>query len=193
MPITIVHWRVEIGAFNLRSFMRFPKSIFSVNVRTRIAQYFFMLLCGITPLLICGDVELNPGPKKTKFNFSLCHWNLNSITAHTFSKISLLKAYYHYYLSIQHKFDMMYISETYLDSRFPNDDPRLNLPGCNVVGADNPNNTKRSGVCVYFKESLTVCSVTSSYLKEWLLLEIFIQNRKCYVVSLYRSPSQTQD
>ena len=168
MPITIVHWRVEIGAFNLRSFMRFPKSVFSVNFRTRIAKYFFMLICGITLLLICGDVELNPGPKKTKssYNFSLCHWNLNSITAHTFSEISLLKAYYHYYLSIQHKFDMMYISETYLDSRFPNDDPRLNSPGCNVVGADNSNNTKRSGVCVYFKKSLTVCSVTSSYLKE---------------------------
>ena len=66
MPITTVHWRVEIGVFNLRSFMRVAKSIFSTNFRTTLAKYLFMLLCGINLLLICGDDELNPGPKKTK-------------------------------------------------------------------------------------------------------------------------------
>ena len=36
-------------------------------------------------LLLCGDVELNPGPTKKRnfwFNFSICHWNLNSLTSH---------------------------------------------------------------------------------------------------------------
>ena len=75
---------------------------------------------------------------------------------------------------------MICISETFrdilrhLDFSFSNDDPRLNLPGYNVVRADNPNNIKRDGVCVYFKESLVVRSVTSLYLKECLLLEVFI-------------------
>ena len=190
MPISIVYWRVEIGVFNSRSFMRVAKCIFSVNVRTTLAKYLFMLLCGITLLLICGDVELNLGPKKTKscYNFSLYCWNLNSVTAHNFSIISLLEAY-----NVQHKFDMICISETYLDSSFPNDDPILNLPGYNVVRTDNPNNVKRGGVCVYFKESLSVGSVTSLYINECLLLEVFIQNKKSYVVSLYRSPSQAQD
>ena len=171
MLVSIVHWHVEIGVFNSRSFMRFAKSIFSVNVRTTLAKYLFMLLCGVTLLLICVDVELNPGPKKTKscYNFSLCHWNLNRITAYNFSKISLLEAY-----NVQHKFDMIWISETYLDSSFPNDDPRLNLPGYNVVRADNPNNAKRGSVCVYFEESLAVHLVTSLCLKECLLLEVFI-------------------
>ena len=149
-----------------------------------------MLLCGITLLLICGDVKLNLGPKKTKscYNFFLYYWNLNSVTAQNVSIISLLEAY-----NAQHKFDMICISETYLDSSFPNDDPRLNLPGYNVVRTDNPNNVKRGGVWVYFKESLSVGSVTSLYIKECLLLEVFIQNKKSYVVSLYRSPSQAQD
>ena len=126
MPISIVHWRIEIEVFNLRSFMRVAKSLSSVNVSTILAKYLFMLLCGITLLLICGDTELNPGTKKTKscYNFSLCHWNLNCITVHNFSKISLLEAYY-----VQHKFDMICISETYLDSNFPNDDPKHSLPG----------------------------------------------------------------
>ena len=38
---------------------------------------------------------------------------------------------------------MMCIFETYVDSSPPDDDPRLNLPGYNLVRADNPNSTKR--------------------------------------------------
>ena len=79
---------------------------------------------------------------------------------------------------------MICISENCVGSSFPDDDPRLNLPGHNVVREDNPNSATRSGICVYFKESLAVRSVTSLYLKKCLLLEVFIQNRKGYVVSL---------
>ena len=86
---------------------------------------------------------------------------------------------------------MMWIFETYLDSRFPDDDSRLNLPGYNLVGGDNRNNTKRGGVDLYFKESLAVHFVMPPSLKEYLLLEVFFENRKD-VVSLHKSPSQTQ-
>ena len=48
-------------------------------------------------------------------------------------------------------------------------------------------------VCVYLKESLAVRLVACPYLKEYLLLEVFNQNRKDYVVLLYKSPSQTHD
>ena len=44
------------------------------------------LLCWLYILLITlsGDVELNPGPKgKATDTLSICHWNLNSICAHT--------------------------------------------------------------------------------------------------------------
>ena len=67
MPITTVHWRVEIGVFNLRSFMRVAKSIFSANFRTTLTKYLFMLLRGINLLLICGDEK----PKPAMANFSL--------------------------------------------------------------------------------------------------------------------------
>ena len=41
-----------------------------------------------------GDIELNPGPHRSNDNnLSVCHWNLNSITAHNFSKLMQLKAY----------------------------------------------------------------------------------------------------
>ena len=45
-------------------------------------------------ILLCGDVEPNPGPKQnTARKFTICHWNLNSIAAHNFAKLVLLKAY----------------------------------------------------------------------------------------------------
>ena len=60
--------------------------------------------------------------------FSICHWNLNSITAHSYVKISLLKAY----LSI-HKFDIVCLSETYLDTSVPLLDVNLEIQGYELV------------------------------------------------------------
>ena len=41
-----------------------------------------------------GDIEENPGlkPNYCEYLF-ICHWNLNSISAHNFMKLSLLRAY----------------------------------------------------------------------------------------------------
>ena len=74
----------------------------------------------VLTLFFCDDVELNPRPKNTKssYNFSLCHWNLNRFPAHDFSKLSLIEAYnIHYNIH----FDMICLSETYLDSFYVDD------------------------------------------------------------------------
>ena len=90
-------------------------------------------------LFICGDAELNPGPKHTKsYYFSLCHWNLNSLPAHDFSKLSLIKAH-----NTHHNFDMICLSETYLESSYTEADPRLNLKDFTFIRADNPHSCKR--------------------------------------------------
>ena len=66
--------------------------------------------------------------------FSFCHWNLNSITAHTFIKMSLLQAY-----NSIHNFDIICLLETYLRSFCHSDDDQVALPGCNLIRADNQN------------------------------------------------------
>ena len=48
-------------------------------------------------------------------------------------------------------------------------------------------------MCVYFKESLPVRCLPNSFFKECLILEVSINNKRGYVASLYRSPSQTSD
>ena len=140
-------------------------------------------------LQLSGDIELNPGPKPNSCkSFSICHWNLNSITSHNFIKVSLLTAYY----SI-HKFDIICLSETYLNSETLSNDENLNIPGYNLIRADHLSNTKRGGVCIYFKESLPLRLYNVSYLNECICFEIMISNKLCNFVSLYRSPSQSID
>ena len=81
-----------------------------------------------------GDVEVNPGPQNSVSKcLPIYHLNLNSISAHDYSKLFLLKAY----ISV-HKFDIICLSETYLDSTAPLDD-------------DHPSNIKRRGACLYYK------------------------------------------
>ena len=80
-------------------------------------------------LKLSGDIEENPGPKpSSNQSFSICHWNLNSISAHNYIKVSLLRAYIS-----THKFDVICISETYLDSDISDDDDNLKIAGYNLI------------------------------------------------------------
>ena len=77
------------------------------------------------------------------------------------------------------------LSETYLDSTIP--DSLFEIDGYNLVRADHPNNIKKGGVCIYYKESLPVRVIS---FKEALLLEMTDDNKKIIVSVIYRSPSQ---
>ena len=136
-----------------------------------------------------GDIEENPGPKPNSCEYlSICHWNLNSISAHNFIKLSLLRAY----ISIN-KIDIICLSETYLDSSISSDNDNLELPGYNLVRADNPTNTKRGGVCIYYHNSLPLKVIDIQLLNECINFEIRIGGKLCSFLCLYRSPSQTRD
>ena len=69
-------------------------------------------------ILLSGDVEINPGPTRNpKASLSICHWNLNGISAHNYIKLCLLRAYL-----VLHKFHIICFSERYLNSSTPADD-----------------------------------------------------------------------
>ena len=49
------------------------------------------------------------------------------------------------------------------------------------------------GVCIYFKKSLSIRYLdVPSNLEESLLCELHYKNNKCFIATLYRSPSQTR-
>ena len=83
-----------------------------------------------------------PEPKKKdKDSLSICHWNLNTISAHDYSKLFILSSY-----NSLHKLDIICLSETYLDSNTPLDDDSLEIFGYTFVRSDHPSNTKLGGV-----------------------------------------------
>ena len=93
-----------------------------------------------------GDIEVNPGPKKVTAvdQFSCCHWKINSPAAHDYKKVSLLEAYN----GIRH-YDLLCLSETYLDSSISNDEKDVSIKGYSLVRVDHPSNTERVGVYIY--------------------------------------------
>ena len=103
-------------------------------------------------LLQHGDIKSNPGPDKIKLkNFSCCHWNVNSLVAHNFSKLCQLEAYNSLY-----NYDVICISETYLHSSVSHNNENIQLDGYSLIRSDHPSDSKRGGVCLYYKESLGV-------------------------------------
>ena len=88
---------------------------------------------------------------------------------------------------------MICVSETYLDSSVSNDEKDISIKGYSLVRADHPNNTKRGGVCIYYKKSLGVRIIDIPNLTESILCQITINNKTGYVLVVYRSPSQSSD
>ena len=137
-------------------------------------------------LLQHGDIETNPGPTKEKIkNLSCCHWNVNSLIAHNFTKISHLEAY-----NAIHQHGFICISDTFFDSSVTEGDKNIQLNGYNLIRADHPTNTKRGGVCIFYKETLALHIVNSLNFNECIVCEVSTQNSKGYIGVIYRSPSQ---
>ena len=131
-----------------------------------------------------SNTEINPEPKKKETRFFTClHWNINSTLAH--NKLTLLQAYN----TIQY-YDILCISEIYLDSSISNDGTIFSLPGYNLARSDPPGNVK-SSVCLYYKEKLSLRMINVSFLAQCVLCEVTLQRQKGQVIVIYRSPSQT--
>ena len=88
---------------------------------------------------VSGDAEINPG-----------------------LKLILLKAYI-----ILHKFDIICLSETYLNSTTPTDDDKLHLR-YTFIRCNHPSNAERGGVCIYHRSSLPLRVLNIGYLHECL-------------------------
>ena len=133
-------------------------------------------------IILGGDVQTNPGPQsKRSQEFSICHLNLNSIA-------TLLKT--HIAIDIN---DVICLSEAYLDSSIPSDDNDLEMPGYDLIQADHSSNSRRRGVCVFYRNSLPLEILDIFYLLECIVFELNTGNKFWKIVSLYRSPNQSQD
>ena len=88
-------------------------------------------------------------------------------STYNYAKAFLLKAY----IAI-HKFDIICISETYLDSSTLSDDNNLEISGYTLVRSDHPSNNKREGVCIYYKSFLPLRILNIQYWEESICFEL---------------------
>ena len=126
MSISIDQWHASVGFFYSQVYghIRIKLSIGSCDLKV------VMLFCSFSfftspETWTCWDQSWNPRKKKQDF-FYCFHWNVNSILAH--NKLPLLEAD-----NTTHKYDILCISETYLDFSVSVDDTTLSLPGYNLV------------------------------------------------------------
>ena len=123
MPVSLVQWRAVIGISNCRnSAISYHASdltqhfVSMIDVLLYCWNYFastFIFLLTVVYILIIlqchGDIEPNTGARILKVNsFSLCHWNLNSLSAYNFSRLIQLKVYNSIY-----KYDFICLLEIY--------------------------------------------------------------------------------
>ena len=187
MPISIDLWHAAVGLFGAHRYAAIIKETIwkYSNLKALTILLFFYSTIIFLLLVKHSDIEINPGPqKKQPKYFSCCHWNVNSLLAH--NKISLLTAY-----NTIHQYDVICISETFLDSSVPLDDHNLPIQGYSLIRTDHPDNVKKGGVCLYFKENLILKVNDDSFIAQCIIFEITLQNQKGYVAVTYRSPSQS--
>ena len=79
------------------------------------------------------------------------HWNLNGLTARRNIKILLLQVYV-----TQYNCDIICLSETYLNSSIQKDDDRIKIDGYNLIRSDHPSDSKKGGVCIYYKDHVSL-------------------------------------
>ena len=109
-------------------------------------------------------------------NLSLtCYWKLNSIsTTHSFIKVSLSKAY----ISMCN-FDIIFLSEAYINSSIICDDDNLEISGYDLIRVDHPSNSRQGGVSANYKNSQPLKPLDIRYLNEFIVFELPIGKKIC--------------
>ena len=81
-------------------------------------------------------------------------------------------------------YDIVCLSETYLNHNTFFDDSNLQIPGYELIRVDQPSNQKRGGNLLYNINNI-------SYLKECLNFNLSVNGKQCNITLIYRSPSQS--
>ena len=84
-----------------------------------------------------------------------CHLNLNGLIAHDCIKITLIQAYI-----TDQNFDIVCLSETFLNSSIQNDDHKLKIDGYNLIRSDHPSDSKKMESVFIIKNLLLLLGTT---------------------------------
>ena len=90
-------------------------------------------------------------------------------------------------------FDIICLSETYLNSETSRDDKNVKILGYYLLRASHPPNNKTEGECIFYKITLPLRVLNISYLSICIIFEISIGKKVCLFIHLYRHRSHMQE
>ena len=133
-------------------------------------------------LVVCGSVHPNPGPTYENC-LQLCHVNMRSLQPHDSStKLDEL----HSKLCIDQCFDVICVTETWLDENITDD--AVALPNYQIFRKDR--NRHGGGVAIYAHHSLPVRYLPDFNIDsvEFICVEVKLQSKSIIVGCCYRPP-----
>ena len=101
-------------------------------------------------------------------------------------------------LFLVHNFEIICLSETYINSETSLNDRNLEIPGYYMLRGDHPSNNKKGSVCIFYRTILPLRVLNISYFSEititvrCIAFEITISNKVYRFIHPYRSPSLTR-
>jgi len=86
------------------------------------------------------------------------------------------------------------LGETFLTSEIKDDDPRLVIENYEIFRCDHPSDSKRGGVCIFYRDHLALVKKPElTSLDECLVCEMKTGANRFFLCLCYRSPSQNSD
>jgi len=143
----------------------------------RIPHWFPIIL-----IILSNDVHLNPGPYSQNNCFNFMSWNVNSLAKENFQRVGLIEAH-----NTIFNYDLISICETSLNDSVKL--PESLLKDYTFVHANNPANTRRGGVGLFYKNSLPVIVRKDLSFAESIVIELKFGRKKIFFTVLYRSPA----
>ena len=106
------------------------------------------------------------------------------LAAHNFFKVTFVKV-----VVKNRSFDVVCFSETFLDSIVPINDENIAINWHSLLRTDHPKNIKVE----FIRESIKIERNNLTNTKACLVTEVNVNNEKCFITCLFRSPSQNPD
>ena len=199
MGICLVQWRAAVGRWANFSHSR-PTLVFSPGqahtgywcfslFNYLILHCFgflmsYKLVTLITLLIISGTVHVNPGPNNHYKELRISHVNMRSLCPTNPNKLEDL----HSTLCIDKHFDLIGVTETWLDNNICDKD--ISLPDYQVFRTDRDRNG--GGVALYITDALPAKRLHDfdTFNLELVALETMISNKRIIVLCCYRPPGK---
>jgi len=182
----ITAWRAAIGCFNNRIHGNFTKHSIRLNLDFYICMFLKFIYNGFVTilnflihilLLLCGDVETNPGPVHASVDvLSILHLNIRSLR----NKIEFI---YDNFLD----FDILCFTETHLDDRVSDESLQISEKFGSLYRKDRTNHG--GGVAVYISSSVSHRRLPclENYCNESVWIELNLKSDK-YLLGVFYSP-----